>query len=75
MYLIVPVPNPEKKTLAIKYACHTESYFTKLAVEVSKKTTDKISLITDATKELLEVRYSEYNCAGFWANQKLLLWL
>lgn len=59
MFLIVPVPNPEKKTLAIKYACHTESYFTKLAVEVSKKETSSISLVVDAAKELLEVRYSK----------------
>ena len=56
MYLIVPVPNPEKKTLAVKYASHQNSYFSKLAVQVSKKSTAYIAEIVDAAKELLEVR-------------------
>jgi hypothetical protein len=59
MYLIVPVPNPEKRTLAVKYASHQNSYFSKLAVQVSKKSTAYISEIVDAAKELLEVRQSK----------------
>ena len=55
MYLIVPVPNPEKKTLAVKYASHQHSYFSKLAVQVSKKSTDSIMEVIDAAKEQLEV--------------------
>ena len=60
MYLIVPVPNPEKRTLAVKYASHQNSYFSKLAVQVSKKSTAYISeIVAEVSKELLEVRQSK----------------
>lgn len=45
MYLTIPVPNPPKQTLTIKYADHCQAIFIKVAVQVER--TGVIKVITD----------------------------